>query len=175
MIRLRDAMVLMVLAGLGLFVLRELADFPPEYASLQTAPAAELRTHDLGALRRGASRDLFPFIPGYALLIAVLVGGYLKLRPPVLRAAKGLSVMVVATAVVGVIADVIETVRFRSTLDRLIDGVALGSNEITLTQGAANVKNIAILAMVLSLLVVINYSEPGSSSRRDGDAETMTE
>jgi len=173
--RLRDALVMMVLAGVGLAVLREISDFPAGYMGLQTASESELRNHDLAQLRRGASRDLFPFIPGYAALIAVLVGSYLWRRPPVLRAAKGLSFMVVAAAVIGVVADVVETVRFRATLDRLIRGQALGEREISITQGVANVKNIALLAMVLALLTVINYSEPASSHPCRDDPETTDE
>ena len=173
--RLRDALVLMVLAGIGLAVLREISDFPAGYTGLQTASESELRNYDFAELRRGASRDLFPFIPGYALLIAVLLGGYLWRRPPVLRAAKGLSVMVAAAAVIGVIADVVETVRFRATLDGFIRGQALGASEISTTQNVGNVKNIALLAMVLALLTVINYSEPASSRCKTEETETIDE
>ena len=131
--------------------LAELVDFPPDFNGAQSATARELVQqpdrwedwHDT------AGRDLIPFIPGYTAWGTAAIA-WAAWRRPLSRMSAGF----MFTA--GVV-DAVETLLFRRTLGRLMDGATESqiSTMTTVTAGATRLKWACAAAAVVLLAASI--------------------
>lgn len=127
------------------------ARFPAGYNGAQSAPASRLaaRPDRWADWRGGATRDLAVFVPAYvgfgtAALAWAVPGG--RVRTLALSSLAGAGA-----------ADVVETVLFRGTLDRLGDGAAVGDlaarTAVTRAFTAVKLAGVGLVGVALALVV----------------------
>lgn len=141
---------LLALIGASAAVLAALArlvDFPPDFNGAQSAPARELLQHPdrWQDWHDTAGRDLIPFIPGYTAWGTAAIA-WAAWRRPLCRSSCGL--LVTAGAV-----DAVETLLFRRTLGRLMEGATESqlSRMTSVTAVATRLKWACALAAVVLL------------------------
>lgn len=147
--RLVALLVLLAASAGVLGVLAGLADFPPDFNDAQSASANELLRHPdrWSAWSDTATRDLVLFIPGYVLWGVAAIAWATWPR----RLTYGSCGFMLAAGAV----DVVETVLFRRTLDRLMQG-ATESQVSTLTSvtGVATTVKWTCAGLAIGLLIV---------------------
>ena len=151
--------LILILAG-GTAVLQAVSGIPTAYGNAQFGSASALAAEDsfppLTDLAEGAEADLNRFIPGYTLLgaVALLVAFVLRGRRhddiPLLT-------KICLLLAVGVAADVIETVLFRSTVTSLIDGTDPTelADQVLFTRVAFVAKFAGLLAALAGLVLLV--------------------
>ena len=151
-----------VLIAVSAAVLRGFArvvDFPDGYNGAQSATAGWLaaRPDRWAAWRRGATRDLVMFVPAFVVYGAAALAWSVPGRR--LRACA------VGCLVGAGLADVVETVLFRGTLDRFLDGAAAGelATRTSVTRAATGAKyaGVALVGAALALVAAGRGGRPG--------------
>lgn len=143
------ALLVLVAASAGvLHMLAGLTDFPPDYNDAQSASANELLRHRdrWSTWSDTAKRDLLPFIPAY-LLWGVAAIAWATWRRPLCSLSCGF-MLAVGTV------DIVETVLFRRTLDRLMHG-ATESQVSTLTSVTAVATKVKLTCAALAIVLLI--------------------
>lgn len=142
---------LIVLIAATVAVLRLLArliDFPPDFNGAQSAPAEELLGHHerWSTWRATATRDLVLFIPAYVAW-GVSAIAWATWRRLLSTPACGFMLAVGA-------ADVIETVLFRRTLDRLLHGATEDQvSTLTSVTAVATKTKLTCAGVAIALLI----------------------
>jgi len=158
--RLFVGLVLILLLAGGTAVLQAVSGIPMAYGNAQFGSASALAAEDtfptLTDLADGAEADLKRFIPGYTLLgiLALLVTYVLRGR----QRSDGRALAKISLLLaVGVVADVIETILFRSTVTSLIDGTDATelADQVLFTRVAFVVKFAGLLAALAGLALLI--------------------
>lgn len=163
----RAACLVGLLAGSAvvLYLAAKVVGLPPGYNKGQTAGAVALAARkDWPALRRGTARDAFLYVPIYVIYGLVVMG---VVSPN--RRRPGPSRLLVSTMVGVGIADVAETLLFRSSLTRLIGGAS--ASEIDGLTRARTVMTDLKLALALATVValavrVLSWSASGDPAMK---------
>lgn len=143
--------VLLVVSAAVLRGVAGLADFPDDYNRAQSATAGWLveRADRWLLWRRGATRDLAIFIPAYVGYGAAALAWALPRRR--LRA------WAISSLVAAGLADVVETVLFRGTLDRFLGGATAAqlATRTTVTRAATVAKYGGLAAVGVAMALVV--------------------
>jgi hypothetical protein len=150
----RRAASVSVLLGLSAAVLRgvaRLVDFPDGYNGAQSSTAGRLaeRPDQWSPWRRGATRDLAIFIPAFVGFGAAVLAWAIPGRR--------LRVWAISSLVAAGVADVVETVLFRGTLDRFRGGATAAelSTRTTVTRAATVAKYSGFVGVGVALALVV--------------------
>lgn len=158
-------LVLLILAWTG--ILAALADIPSGYGAAQSRDEAWLKAHpsDWARFRLGTSRDLFRYIPGYFIFGVVLLASVaIARRATTDRRDRMVTLVVGALLLVGAVADVIETLLFRHSLNRLLAtaGAAHISTVTSVTAAMTATKFVGLAGFVVALVgYVLMPAPPG--------------
>jgi hypothetical protein len=157
--------------------LSALADLPSGYGGAQSkdGPWLKARAGRWSEFLQGTTRDLARYVPGYLLFGVLLIGSVVFARR---AGTSGISsrrdrvpALVASSAlVIGVAADVVETLLFRHSLTRLIDssGTADVSTSTSVTLVMTIVKWAALGASLLALVGLI-WREPVRTATQPTD------
>ena len=166
--RVASLAVLLVVAVLALGLFGRLSGFPSGYNDAQSTVACSL-PKDVDALRdlrHGAMRDLLVFIPLYVVLAFGVVVVTTRKKPRQLVFSDALAG--VAVLMLG-LADLIETLRFRHALSRLLANAACESlKSYTEVTAKFTCIKLALFGVVL-ILVVTRVLVPLKESERKPD------
>ena len=146
--RLVALLVLLAASAGVLRMLARLIDFPPDFNDAQSASANELLRHpDRWSIwSKTAKRDLVLFIPAYVSWGVTAIAWATWRRP--------LSSWSCGFMLAGGAVDVVETVLFRRTLDRLMHG-ASESQLSTLTSVTATATKVKWACAALAIVLLI--------------------
>lgn len=149
--RLAAVAVLLAASGAVLLGVARIVDFPGDFNGAQSSSAGSLaeRPDRWAEWRDAADRDLVLFVPAYVVYGAAALARALPGR----RARR----FAVAAIVLMGAADVAETLLFRGTLDRLVDGAAATglTTRTDLTRAATGVKYTGLVLVLGALAAVV--------------------
>ncbi|MGI8807185.1 MAG: hypothetical protein ACR2KK_04990 [Acidimicrobiales bacterium] len=146
--RLVAVLALVALSAVVLLVVAWMIGFPKGFNEAQSASGRwlETRPDQWRVWRRTATRDLLLFVPAYVGLGTAAICWATARRPFATWPSRLL--------VLGGIADIVETLLFRRTLDRLIDG-ATGAELSTVTGVTSFVSGLKLMFLGLAVAGLI--------------------
>jgi len=150
---------------LGLFLVRQIVDLPSGFGSSQFSNSAELQalsTDRLLELRDGVDQDLTRFIPGYLVVGLAAIAVAVSIRS--FQRTRDLVTVVALLLVLGVLADVFETILFARSLDQALTGPTASSLAVQATRVFFVVKWVALVLSYLVLLVLVLRPGPTRGS-----------